>query len=320
MSEVRQYLVSSSGQMSLPAAARPPVGPRRRRTGRRRRSRLRRTDAPPGRGSPPLWRPVEPRRARRLRAVAGRRPRTRHNVSKAVLDDHLLRDLLSDDVGSELASVLADHEPATTNLCLVRLCRSVVAATGRTLTGSWSADARQELGRRLVALPDDVAVVPMRAVSFRMAELAHAHRLSALSAEAAAASEHLDAPLCVLDRRRRSTPPRPRSLPSGATTARSATEHSQRLSRNRRSPGPEPLKEAPCRVDFLAKCRIMDAPRALARGSGARLPPRTVSGRAFTRLAALDDISDVVVPPAAPAALAAAIGLPAMSDPNNEDH
>ena len=121
----------------------------------------------------------------------------RHNVTKVVLDDHLLRDLLSDDVGSELASVLAEYEPATTNLYLVRLCRSVVAAAGGTLTGSWSVEARQELGRRLVALPDDVDVVPMRALAFRMAELAHLHRLSALSAEAAAASEHFDAPLCV---------------------------------------------------------------------------------------------------------------------------
>ena len=118
-------------------------------------------------------------------------------MTKAVLDDHLLRDLLSDDIGSELASVLAEHEPATTNLYLVRLCRSVIAAAGGTLTGSWPAEARQELGRRLVALPDDVAVVPMRAIAFRMAELARVHRLSALSAEAAAASAHLDAPLCV---------------------------------------------------------------------------------------------------------------------------
>ena len=118
-------------------------------------------------------------------------------MSKVVLDDHLLRDLLSDDVGSELASVLAEYEPATTNFYLVRLCRSVVAAAGGALTGSWPVDARRELGRRLVTLPEDIAVVPMRSLAFRMAELAHLHRLSALSAEAAAASEHFDAPLCV---------------------------------------------------------------------------------------------------------------------------
>lgn len=118
-------------------------------------------------------------------------------MSRAVLDDHLLRDLLANEVSTGLAQILADHEPATTNLYLVRLCRSVVAAAGGALTGSWPTDARRELGRRLVALPDNIAVVPMRTIAFRMAELADVHGLSALSAEAAAASEHLDAPLCV---------------------------------------------------------------------------------------------------------------------------
>lgn len=118
-------------------------------------------------------------------------------MSNVVLDDHLLRDLLADNVTSELAQVLVDHEPATTNLYLVRLCRSVAAAAGGALTGSWPVSARRELGRQLVALPDDVAVVPMRTLAFRMAELANEHRLSTLSSEAAAASEHLQAPLCV---------------------------------------------------------------------------------------------------------------------------
>lgn len=118
-------------------------------------------------------------------------------MSKVVLDDHLLRDLLADNASKELAQVLVDHEPATTNLYLVRLCRSVVAAAGGALTGSWPVDARRELGRRLVALPDDVTVVPMHTLAFRMAELANQHRLSTLSSEAAAASEHLQAPLCA---------------------------------------------------------------------------------------------------------------------------
>ena len=118
-------------------------------------------------------------------------------MSRAVLDDHLLRDLLADEVSTELAQILTDHEPATTNLYLVRLCRSVASAAGGALTGSWPAGARRELGRRLVTLPDDIEVVPMPGLAFRMAELADAHRLSALGAEAAAAAEHLDAPLCV---------------------------------------------------------------------------------------------------------------------------
>ena len=118
-------------------------------------------------------------------------------MSRAVLDDHLLRDLLADEVSTELAQILTDHEPATTNLYLVRLCRSVASAAGGALTGSWPAGARRELGRRLVTLPDDIEVVPIRGLAFRMAELADAHRLSALGAEAAAAAEHLAAPLCV---------------------------------------------------------------------------------------------------------------------------
>lgn len=118
-------------------------------------------------------------------------------MSRAVLDDHLLRDLLADDVSAGLAQILSDHEPATTNLYLVRLCRSVVSAAGGVLTGSWPASARQELGRQLVVLPGDVEVVPMRALAFRIAELADAYRLSTLGAEAAAAAQHFGAPLCV---------------------------------------------------------------------------------------------------------------------------
>lgn len=118
-------------------------------------------------------------------------------MSRVVLDDHLLRDLLAENVSAELNGVLADYEPATTNLYLVRLCRSVVSASGGALTGSWPAHARLELGRRLVSLPGDIAVVPMRTVGFRLAELAVEHRLSTLSAEAAAASEYLNGPLCV---------------------------------------------------------------------------------------------------------------------------
>lgn len=64
-------------------------------------------------------------------------------MTRAVLDDHLLRDLLSDDMSEALHRVLADHEPATTNLYLYRLARSVVSATGGALTGSLSAEQRR---------------------------------------------------------------------------------------------------------------------------------------------------------------------------------
>ena len=115
----------------------------------------------------------------------------------AVLDDHLLRDLLADDVGDELADLLADHEPATTNLYHLRLCKSVVSARGSSLTGSWPAERRSALGRALLALPESLTIVPMRTIAYRMAEVAQAHRVSSLGAEAVASAEHLGAVLCV---------------------------------------------------------------------------------------------------------------------------
>jgi hypothetical protein len=118
-------------------------------------------------------------------------------MTRAVLDDHLLRDLLADDVPSDLGVILAQHEPATTNHYLYRLCKSVVSAPGGALTGAWSAEQRRALGSQLVTLSSDVEVVPMRTLAYRMAELAGEHRVSTLGAEAVAAAENLDAPLCV---------------------------------------------------------------------------------------------------------------------------
>jgi hypothetical protein len=118
-------------------------------------------------------------------------------VTRAILDDHLLRDLLADNVGGELGVILTEHEPATTNHYLYRLCRSVVSSAGGALTGAWSAEHRRALGSQLVALPGHVEVAPMRTLAYRMAELAGAYRVSTLGAEAVAAAEFLDAPLCV---------------------------------------------------------------------------------------------------------------------------
>lgn len=39
--------------------------------------------------------------------------------------------------------------------------------------------------------------MPLRLLTYRMAEISDTHRLSTLGAEAVAAAEHLDAPLCV---------------------------------------------------------------------------------------------------------------------------
>jgi hypothetical protein len=115
----------------------------------------------------------------------------------AVLDDHLLRDLLADDVAPALASVLRRHEPATTNLYLFRLCRSLVASTGGPLTRSWTSEQRRRLAAELTTVPPEVRVVPMVDLSHRMAELATDHRVSTLGAEALAAAEHVGGVLCV---------------------------------------------------------------------------------------------------------------------------
>jgi hypothetical protein len=99
-------------------------------------------------------------------------------VTRAVLDDHLLRDLLADDIPDELDEILAGHEPATTNSYLSRLCKSAVSAVGGALTGTWSAERRRALGASLLDLPGDIEVVPMRALAYRMAELSGEYSVS----------------------------------------------------------------------------------------------------------------------------------------------
>lgn len=118
-------------------------------------------------------------------------------MSRAILDDHLLRDLLADDLPAELAGVLDRYDPATTNLYLYRLSKSVVSARGGALTGGWTPEKRLALGANLLALPDSIEIVPLRTISYRMAEIAGSHRVSTLGAECVAAAERLDAPLCV---------------------------------------------------------------------------------------------------------------------------
>ncbi len=118
-------------------------------------------------------------------------------MSRAILDDHLLRDLLADDAPAGLADLLADCEPATTNLYLYRLSKSVASTRGGALTGGWTAEHRRSLGAKLLTLPEGIEIVPIRTIAFRMAHISATHRVSTLGAESVAAAEHLDAPLCV---------------------------------------------------------------------------------------------------------------------------
>ena len=120
-------------------------------------------------------------------------------MSRVVLDDHLLRDVLAGEQGRDLGRLAASNELATTNLYYVRLCKSVVGARGGALTGGWSAERRRELGRWLLELPDSILIPSMRLIGYRVAELAESGRISTLGAESVAAAEHLDASLCVWD-------------------------------------------------------------------------------------------------------------------------
>ena len=74
-------------------------------------------------------------------------------MSHVVLDDHLLRDVLSAEKAPPLESLVSANDIATTNLYYVRLCRSVIAARGGKLTGGWSIERRRDLGQRLLELP-----------------------------------------------------------------------------------------------------------------------------------------------------------------------
>lgn len=73
----------------------------------------------------------------------------------------------------------------------------MVLARGGALTRGWSDEQRLALGANLLTLPDIIEIVPLRIISYRMAEISATHRVSTLGAECVAAAEYLAAPLCV---------------------------------------------------------------------------------------------------------------------------
>ncbi len=118
-------------------------------------------------------------------------------MSVIVVDDHLLRDILTNQVASQFAAELATAEVYTTNLWYLRLCRSVATAAGGQLTGVLDGGQRRALGRQLIALPEDIGILPFVDVVWRMAERHTEHALSALSCEALVVAEHLGAEIHV---------------------------------------------------------------------------------------------------------------------------
>lgn len=114
-----------------------------------------------------------------------------------VLDDHLLRDWLGRR-DNALIDAIAGEPTATTNLWYARLCKSAARATGGALLEGWDIVERRALIAGLVALPREVAVVPMRDLAWTMGALVADNRgLSTLGAEAVAAAAHLDGRILV---------------------------------------------------------------------------------------------------------------------------
>ena len=105
-----------------------------------------------------------------------------------VLDDHLLRDWMARRDEALVRAIGAD-EVATTNLWYARLGKSAARAGSGALLQGWPEGERRALVAGLVALPDDVVVVPMRQLAWRMGVLSSDHHgLSTLGAEAVAAA------------------------------------------------------------------------------------------------------------------------------------
>lgn len=122
-----------------------------------------------------------------------------------VVDDHLLRDVLTGRRDRDLDGLGADGI-ATTGLWLFRLCSSyadpdVIGALSRPVA-ALGRDAQERFVAALVELPDDIVVVPMRDLAWSMARLQVRHRaksrnLSAAMVEALATAHHLEAGIAV---------------------------------------------------------------------------------------------------------------------------
>ncbi len=126
-------------------------------------------------------------------------------MASVVVDDHLLRDILAGERTLDLGG-LAPDGVATTGLWLFRLCSSLadpeVAGKLAALVSGLPADVQDRFLAQITALPDEIEVVPMRDLSWSMAQLQHRHRsegrgMSALMVEALAAADRLGAGIAV---------------------------------------------------------------------------------------------------------------------------
>jgi len=129
-------------------------------------------------------------------------------VASVVVDDHLLRDILTGERTSDLDG-LAPDGVATTGLWLFRLCSSLadpeVAAKLSEPVAGLPADVQDRFRAQITELPDQIEVLPMRELSWTMALLQHRHRsqgrgMSAAMVEALAAAHRLGASIAVSTR------------------------------------------------------------------------------------------------------------------------
>lgn len=121
-----------------------------------------------------------------------------------VIDDHLLRDVLTGERGDDLGALATGL--ATTGLWLFRLSsawrRPQVAGKLTAPVAALPEDRQEEFRAQLVALPDAIHVLHLRQLAWPMAGLQQRHReagrqLSAVMAEALAAAHALGAAIAV---------------------------------------------------------------------------------------------------------------------------
>jgi hypothetical protein len=126
-------------------------------------------------------------------------------VASLVVDDHLLRDILTGERSQDLEGI-APAGIATTGLWLFRPCSSfadpVAAGKLSTPVTGLPEDLQDRFRAQLVALPDEIEVVSMRDLSWPMAQLQARHRargpaMSAAMVEALAAAHWLGAGIAV---------------------------------------------------------------------------------------------------------------------------
>lgn len=125
-------------------------------------------------------------------------------MTTLVVDDHLLRDVLTGERARDLGGLATAL--ATTGLWLFRLSSSwaVTNVVGRLSApvAALPAEQQEQFRAQLVALPNEIQVLQLRELAWPMAQLQQRHRLagrplSAAMAEALAAARALGAEIAV---------------------------------------------------------------------------------------------------------------------------